>query len=58
MLVENGGKVGFGNIISKRTITENAGHVTYRGKLFMPGDNPLRQRLHLLTGDLLGKAGD
>lgn len=56
-LVEDGGQVGFGDVISKGAVTEHAGAVAGWGLRLVPGNNPLSQVFHLAAGYLLGQAG-
>ena len=57
MLLQNGGEVGLGDIVFKGAVAEHAGRVSGRRQFLVPVDNALGQRLHLLAGNLLGKAG-
>ena len=58
MLAENGGEVGLGNIVGEGAVAEDTGRVASRGKLLVPGDDALCQRLDIIERDLFGKAGE
>jgi len=58
VLLKYGCKVGLCNVIGKGTVTEDAGGLTCRCKLFMPCNNALGERLNLITGDMSSKADE
>ena len=57
VLLQDGGHVGFGHIVSKGTVTENHLGVTGRFQFFVPGGNAKGQLFHFITADFYIKAG-
>ena len=58
VLFQNSGHIGFGDVAGKGAVAEDDLSVAGGGKFFVPGDNALRQCLHILTVDGRVEAGE